>query len=89
MGHMFQGRFKAILVDPDAYLLVCRYVELNPVHAGPAAARSAAPAAGRAADAARLPARAQAPRQSLALGLQAIRHGLRPNWGLSVSRVSA
>jgi putative transposase len=28
----FQGRFKAILVDRDAYLLeVCRYVELNPV----------------------------------------------------------
>jgi len=33
-GHMFQGRFKAILVDRDAYLLeVCRYVELNPVRA--------------------------------------------------------
>ena len=32
VGHMFQGRFKAILVDRDAYLLeVCRYVELNPV----------------------------------------------------------
>ena len=35
VGHLFQGRFKAILVDRDAYLLeVCRYVELNPVHAG-------------------------------------------------------
>lgn len=34
-GHLFQGRFKAILVDIDAYLLeVCRYVELNPVRAG-------------------------------------------------------
>ena len=34
MGHLFQGRFKAILVDRDAYLLeVCRYVELNPVRA--------------------------------------------------------
>jgi REP element-mobilizing transposase RayT len=34
-GHVFQGRFKAILVDRDAYLLqVCRYVELNPVRAG-------------------------------------------------------
>ena len=34
-GHLFQGRFKAILVDRDAYLLeVCRYVELNPVRAG-------------------------------------------------------
>jgi len=31
---MFQGRFKAVLVDRDAYLLeVCRYVELNPVRA--------------------------------------------------------
>ena len=27
VGHLFQGRFKAILVDRDAYLLeVCRYV---------------------------------------------------------------
>lgn len=34
-GHLFQGRFKAILVDRDSYLLeVCRYVELNPVRAG-------------------------------------------------------
>jgi len=34
-GHVFQGRFKAILVDRDAYLLeLCRYVELNPVRAG-------------------------------------------------------
>jgi putative transposase len=34
-GHVFQGRFHAILVDRDAYLLeVCRYVELNPVRAG-------------------------------------------------------
>ncbi len=32
VGHLFQGRFKAILVDRDAYLLeVCRDVELNPV----------------------------------------------------------
>ena len=35
VGHVFQGRFKAILVDRDAYLLeVCRYVDLNPVRAG-------------------------------------------------------
>ena len=35
VGHLFQGRFKAILVDTDAYLLtLCRYVELNPVRAG-------------------------------------------------------
>ena len=34
-GHLFQGRFKAILVDSDSYLLeVCRYVDLNPVRAG-------------------------------------------------------
>lgn len=35
VGHLFQGRFKGILVDRDAYpLQVCRYVELNPVRAG-------------------------------------------------------
>jgi putative transposase len=35
VGHLLQGRFKAILVDRDAYLLeVCRYVELNAVRAG-------------------------------------------------------
>lgn len=34
LGHLFQGRFKAILVDSAAYLLeVCRYVDLNPVRA--------------------------------------------------------
>jgi putative transposase len=34
-GHLFQGRFKALLVDRDAYLLaLCRYVERNPVAAG-------------------------------------------------------
>jgi putative transposase len=38
-GHLFQGRFKAILVDRDAHLLaVCRYVERNPVAAGLVAA---------------------------------------------------
>jgi REP element-mobilizing transposase RayT len=35
MGHLFQGRYKAILVDADAYLLeLVRYVHLNPVRAG-------------------------------------------------------
>jgi putative transposase len=35
VGHLFQGRFKAIVVDRDAYALeVCRYVELNPLRAG-------------------------------------------------------
>jgi REP element-mobilizing transposase RayT len=34
-GHVFQGRFHAVLVDTDAYLLAaCRYVDLNPVRAG-------------------------------------------------------
>jgi REP element-mobilizing transposase RayT len=34
VGHLFQGRFKAILVDRDNYLLaLCRYVERNPVAA--------------------------------------------------------
>ena len=35
MGHLFQGRFKAILVERDAYLLeLARYLVLNPVRAG-------------------------------------------------------
>lgn len=35
VGHLFQGRFKAILVDRETYLLeLCRYVVLNPVRAG-------------------------------------------------------
>lgn len=35
VGHVFQGRFKAILVQRDDYLLeLCRYVVLNPVRAG-------------------------------------------------------
>ena len=34
VGHLFQGRFKAVLVDEDAYFMeVCRYVDLNPVRA--------------------------------------------------------
>ena len=34
-GHLFQGRYKSILVDVDSYLLeVSRYVVLNPVRAG-------------------------------------------------------
>jgi len=33
-GHMFQGRYKSILVEKQSYLLeVCRYVVLNPVRA--------------------------------------------------------
>ena len=35
VGHVFQGRFKAILVEKDAYLLeLARYVVLNPIRAG-------------------------------------------------------
>lgn len=34
-GHLFQGRFKSILVDRESYLLeLSRYVVLNPVRAG-------------------------------------------------------
>ena len=34
-GHLFQGRYKAILVDADQYLLqLIRYIHLNPVRAG-------------------------------------------------------
>jgi putative transposase len=34
-GHLFQGRFKAILVDKESYLLaLTRYVVLNPIRAG-------------------------------------------------------
>ena len=34
VGHLFQGRFKGILVQKDSHLLeVCRYVVLNPVGA--------------------------------------------------------
>jgi hypothetical protein len=34
VGHLFQGRYKAILVEKDAYLLeLARYIVLNPVRA--------------------------------------------------------
>jgi putative transposase len=34
-GHVFKGRFKAILVEKECHLLeLCRYVVLNPVRAG-------------------------------------------------------
>lgn len=34
-GHLFQGRYKAILVEKESHLLeLCRYVVLNPVRAG-------------------------------------------------------
>ena len=32
VGHLFQGRFKAILVEEESYLLeLCRYIVLNPI----------------------------------------------------------
>ena len=35
VGHIFQGRYKAILIQKESHLLkVSRYVELNPVRAG-------------------------------------------------------
>lgn len=35
VGHVFQGRFKAIIVEKENHLLeLCRYVVLNPVRAG-------------------------------------------------------
>lgn len=34
-GHLFQGRYKAVLVDGDSYLLeLVRYIHLNPVRVG-------------------------------------------------------
>lgn len=34
-GHIFQGRYKAVLIEKDAHLLeLCRYIVLNPVAAG-------------------------------------------------------
>jgi putative transposase len=34
VGHIFQGRYKAILIDKESHLLeVCRYVVLNPARA--------------------------------------------------------
>ncbi len=35
VGHLFQGRYKSIVVEKDNYLLeLCRYIPLNPVRAG-------------------------------------------------------
>ena len=34
-GTLWEGRYKAALIDSDAYLLAChRYIELNPLRAG-------------------------------------------------------
>ena len=46
VGHVFQGRFKAIVVDRDGYLLeLCRYVVLNSMRAGVIKKLSATPGA--------------------------------------------
>lgn len=46
-GHLFQGRYQAILVDADSYLLeLIRYVHLNPVRAGLVADPAAYPHSG-------------------------------------------
>lgn len=35
IGTLWQGRYKAAVIDPDKYLMVCsRYIESNPVRAG-------------------------------------------------------
>jgi putative transposase len=34
VGHLFQGRFKSIIIDTESYLIQCgKYIELNPVRA--------------------------------------------------------
>jgi len=44
VGHVFQGRFHAVLVERDAHLLeLARYVVLNPVRAGAVGAAEAYP----------------------------------------------
>lgn len=45
VGHLYQGRFKAFVVDADSYLLeVSRYIHLNPIRTGANVKR---PATGR------------------------------------------
>ena len=35
MGHLFQGRYKAVIVNHESYLIcLVRYIHLNPVRAG-------------------------------------------------------
>jgi REP element-mobilizing transposase RayT len=35
VGHLFQGRFNALIVQNDSYILeLCKYIHLNPVRAG-------------------------------------------------------
>jgi putative transposase len=35
VGHLWQGRYKSLIIDTERYLLQCgKYIELNPVRAG-------------------------------------------------------
>lgn len=35
VGHVWQGRFKSLLIENDAYVMACgNYIEMNPVRAG-------------------------------------------------------
>lgn len=35
IGHVWQGRFKNLLIESDSYLFACgNYIEMNPVRAG-------------------------------------------------------
>jgi len=44
VGHVWQGRFKSILIESDAHLFACgNYIEMNPVRAGFAPAPEAWP----------------------------------------------
>jgi len=41
VGHLFQGRYKAIVCDKDEYLLsLVRYIHLNPIRANRVQKRS-------------------------------------------------
>jgi putative transposase len=44
VGTLWQGRYKATVIDSDRYLMICsRYIELNPVRAGMVSAASEYP----------------------------------------------
>jgi hypothetical protein len=44
VGHLFQGRYKAILCDRDSYLLsLMKYIQMNPIRAGVAKTLEAYP----------------------------------------------
>ena len=44
VGHLFQGRYKAILCDRDSYLIsLVKYIHMNPMRAGVAKTLEAYP----------------------------------------------